>query len=150
MRGLNHPPYELILHRRCLDVSKASYILRCNGDKVSDELLEEFDRDSRNNVEETLSGRLPEESWIQAVLGIDAGGLGLKEAKAIALPAFIASRVASRPLLTAMCVCAPLSHVCRHSREGRVIPRLTGAAAFCVRISDFIFVSFFASDKAIS
>ena len=34
VRSLNNAPCELTLQRRCLDVGKASYILRCNGDCV--------------------------------------------------------------------------------------------------------------------
>ena len=40
--------------------------------------------------------------WVQATLGVDAGGLGLRDASLVALPAFIASRTASRPLFVAM------------------------------------------------
>ena len=39
---------------------------------------------------------------MQATLGVDAGGLGLRDASLVARPAFIASRVASRLLVTEM------------------------------------------------
>ena len=100
--GLNHAPCELTLQRRCLDVSKASYLLRCSGDSVSSEALDAFDASARCGVQEALAGAVTDEAWLQATLGVDAGGLGLREASQIALPAFIASRVASRPLVEEM------------------------------------------------
>ena len=42
---LDDPAAELVLTRRCLDVAKVSYQLRCNGDCLSDDLLAKFDAD---------------------------------------------------------------------------------------------------------
>ena len=111
-----------MLHRRCFDVSKVGYILRCNGDLVNDESLAAFDASLRHGTEDALHGKLLDEGWIQATLSVDAGGLGLREASECALPAFIASRVASRPLVAAMC-----AHV---EEEG------PGSAARCMREYD--------------
>ena len=94
---------ELVLQRRCFDVSKVTYLVRCNGDRVQDSALHEFDAALRGGTEDALYGRMCDESWIQATLGADAGGLGMKEVSVIALPAFIASRVASRALVEEMC-----------------------------------------------
>ena len=100
--GLNHAPCELTLQRRCLDVSKASYLLRCSGDMVTDAALNAFDTAARFGVQEALAGEVSDEAWVQATLGVDAGGLGLREASQIALPAFISSRATSRPLVAEM------------------------------------------------
>ncbi|CAK0886405.1 unnamed protein product [Prorocentrum cordatum] len=99
---LDHPQCELTLQRRCLDVSKCSYILRCNGDRIPECELHRFDDFLRVGVETSLAGRLPDVGWIQATLAVDAGGIGMRESAAIALPAFIASRVSSRPLVNEM------------------------------------------------
>ena len=37
---LDHPPTELVLTRRCADVAKLSYTLRCAGDRLDASLLE--------------------------------------------------------------------------------------------------------------
>ena len=57
-----------------MDVSKAAYILRCNGDRVSEAALHSFDDGVRAGVEETLAGGISDESWVQATLGVDAAG----------------------------------------------------------------------------
>ena len=85
INSLDHPPCELTLQRRCMDVSKAAYILRCNGDRVSEAALHSFDGGVRAGVEETLAGGISDESWVQATLGVDAAGLGFREAAAVAL-----------------------------------------------------------------
>ena len=102
VQELGSAPCEVTLHRRCLGVSKAQYALRCNGDRIDCSALEAFDADTRHGVEETLGGAMPDASWVQASLGVDAGGLGLRDASLVALPAFIASRVAARPLVAEM------------------------------------------------
>ncbi|CAK0866521.1 unnamed protein product [Prorocentrum cordatum] len=99
---LDHPQCELTLQRRCLDVSQCSYILRCIGDRIPECELHRFDDSLRVGVETSLAGRLPDVGWIQATLAVDAGGIGMRESAVIALPAFIASRVSSRPLVNEM------------------------------------------------
>lgn len=91
---LENPQCEIILQRRCLDVQKVSYILRCNDDLVSEPLLQRFDTGLRSGIENTLFGGVTDEAWLQATLGVDAGGLGMREATNVALPAFLASRTA--------------------------------------------------------
>ncbi len=65
---------------------------------------------------------MPDDSWLQASLAIDAGGLGMRETQAIALPAFIASRVAARPLVAEMA---------QHTEEAGLCP-----AVLCMRTYD--------------
>ena len=55
-----------------------------------------------SGIGSALWDTLPDDSWAQATLAVDAGGLGMREAGAIALPAFLASRVVSRPLVAEM------------------------------------------------
>lgn len=102
VKTLDHVPSELTLHRRCLGVSKAQYALRCNGDRIDATALDAFDCAARHSVEEALGDAVSASSWVQATLGVDAGGLGLRDASMVALPASIASRVASRPLVAEM------------------------------------------------
>ena len=51
----------------------------------------------RNGVANTLEGDVGELAWLQATTACNRGGLGLRSAAELALPAFIASRTASRP-----------------------------------------------------
>ena len=55
---------ELVLQRRCFDVSKISYMLRCNGDRVDDDALREFDAALRGGTEGAIHGRLRDEGWV--------------------------------------------------------------------------------------
>jgi hypothetical protein len=100
---LESPQCEVVLQRRCFDVSKVAYLLRCSGDRVNASAQHIFDARLRPGTEDAIPGPLSDERWGQTTLGVDAGGLGMREATVVALPAFIASRVASRPLVEEMC-----------------------------------------------
>ena len=99
---LDHPATELVLTRRCGDVAKLTYTLRCSGDRVAEAVLEEFDGGLRAALESTLGGALRDTSWWQATTSVRAGGLGLRESTAVSLPAFLASRITARPLAVDM------------------------------------------------
>ena len=61
----------------------------------------------RASVANSLAGDLPDHSWWQATTGVTVGGLGLRTAVTVALPAFVASRILSRPLVVTM-----VDHLC--------------------------------------
>ena len=82
--------------------SKLGYALRCQGDIFERDVLERFDDDLRSAVECILGGDLPDHAWVQATLGVQAAGLGLRESSSVALPAFVASRIVARPLVLHM------------------------------------------------
>ena len=109
---VDDPASELVLARKCVDAAKVGYQLRCNGDRLSSDLLREFDDGLRGAVEETLGRGVEDDSWVQATLAVPAGGLGLREASALTLPAFIASRVAARAPVTLMAAHAEKAGVC--------------------------------------
>ena len=73
------------------------YHLRINGDILDHDLLASFDGQLRASVATSLAGDLPDHSWWQATTGVAVGGLGLRTAVTVALPAFVASRILSRP-----------------------------------------------------
>ena len=66
------------------------------------DLLVDFDGQSRAAVSASLSGDLPDHSWWQATTGVTCGGLGLRTALGVALPAFVASRIMCRPFVSTM------------------------------------------------
>ena len=53
-------------------------------------------------IESALWGPMPDDSWVQASLAIDASGLGMRSANELAMPSFLASRTMARPLVAHM------------------------------------------------
>ena len=107
INGVDHAPTELVLTRQCADVSKLMYHMRINGDILDLDLLASFDGQLSASVSNSLCGDLPDHSWWQATTGVSVGGLRLRTAVTVALPAFVASRILSRPLVVTM-----VDHLC--------------------------------------
>ncbi len=101
--SLGHCAAELVLTRRCADVGNMNYWLRCYGDILTDAPAARFDKDLRAALEESVGGSIPDTAWWQAGIRVDQGGLGLRSAVDMALPAFIGSRVASMPRCSCTC-----------------------------------------------
>jgi len=101
---VGHSPTEAVLLRLCGDVAKVSYMFRLNDEALSDVLLAKHDGSLRAALESVLGGTLPDAAWEQTTVGVSAGGLGIRESKSVALPAFLASRVASLPHVHEMAV----------------------------------------------
>ena len=80
--------------RRCLQVTCH---LRLNGNKVDTSLLVMFDSQIRSAISASFTRDLPDHIWWQATTGVLFGGLGFCTAQSVVLPAFIASRLVSRP-----------------------------------------------------
>ena len=93
---IQDPAIELLLKRSCADVARAVYTLRVNGDRIAAEDLKAFDAFQQLSASKTLGGGLPDFAWTQASCSMSNGGLALKSAVHVALPAFIDSRVASK------------------------------------------------------
>ena len=91
--SVDHAPTEMVLTRQCADVSKLMYHMRINGDLLDHHLLAAFDGRIRASVSASPSGDLADHSWWQATTGVTCGGLGLRTALGVALPAFAASRI---------------------------------------------------------
>ena len=99
---IGHAPTELILTRQCADVSKLMYHIRINGGRLDAGILAAFDGGLRVAVETALGYELPSLSWWQATCGVAYAGPGLRTAECTSLAAFLASRIASRPLVRTM------------------------------------------------
>ena len=100
--SVDHAPTDVVLIRQCADVSMLMYHMRINGDLLDQDLLAAFDGQLRASVSASLSSDLPDHSWWQATKGVTCGGLGLRTALGFALPAFVASRIMCRPLVSTM------------------------------------------------
>ena len=70
-----------------------------SGYRVPDTCLERFDGDLKGSLETHLVDELSNEAWQQALAGVIEGGLGFRSSAAIALPAFMASRVENKPAI---------------------------------------------------
>ena len=64
--------------------------------------LREFDEEIRRQLGFTCRGSIHDEGFLQVTLGVHEGGLGLRRASDLALPAFIASSVQARPAIAAL------------------------------------------------
>ena len=90
---------ELVLLRKCADVCKVAHLLRAAGHKIAETTLQQYDAVLRRSLTRCLGGQLDDLSLEQASLGVRSGGLGMRKASDMALPAFVASRTESRWLV---------------------------------------------------
>ena len=100
---IDDPATELVLTRKCADVSRAMYLMRCCGDRLLQQDLEKFDDGLLQAVESCLRGEISENPRMQATCGVRQGGVGLRSAKRIALIAAVASLASARPMVFSMC-----------------------------------------------
>ena len=100
--SVDHATTEMVLIRQCADVSKLMYHMRINGDMLDQDLLDAFVGQLRAFVSASLNGDLLDHSWWQDTTGVTCGGLGLRTALGIALPAFVTSRFMYRPMVSTM------------------------------------------------
>jgi hypothetical protein len=97
IEGIQDSAVEVVLKSECAGISKAVHILRAAGDLVSSSDLQKWDQAMKVSLGRSLNGEIEDHSWRQAAGGFDAGGLNWKSASDLALPAFLASRIAARP-----------------------------------------------------
>ena len=80
-------------------VLKVTHLLRAHGPSIQTEALDEFDDRVRVALARSLGTSLRHEASLQAALGVQDGGLGLRRAADVAAPAYVASRVLARPMV---------------------------------------------------
>lgn len=86
----------------CLSVCKITHLLRAAGPSINREFLHEHDVQLERSLNDMLGCQLSSTSCDQATCSIRAGGLGLRRAIDLALPAFIASRIDSRTAVVSL------------------------------------------------
>ena len=94
---VNDAATELVLTTCCADACKVNHLLRTDAPEVSCEQLEAYDGLMRGSLKRILGGPLDDLAFAQAATGVRDSGLGFRLASAGALPAYVASRVESRP-----------------------------------------------------
>ena len=118
--------YELTLTRKCADVGLAMYLLRVHGDRLSSAALGSLDLALREAVEEGVREHLDDDAWVQCGLAVCQGGLGMRSASDVALPAALGSLVAAQPLV---------GHLASGLEAAGLAPAGVVAAAFEERIA---------------
>ena len=99
-----------------------------NGDRISPGQLERHDITLRNSVDHILGGGVTEEAWEVSTLAVRRAGLGFRDAVSLALPAFVASRLSSRPSVAVLAAQLAESGLCEVAAFMAVFDQRTDAA----------------------
>ena len=91
----------LFLLRNCFAIPKLLYILR-TAPTYASPVLEKYNEVLKKTLEDILNISLDERSWTQCTLPVKQGGLGIRLASDIALPAFISSGITCAPIMEAL------------------------------------------------
>ncbi len=126
LRDLDDPAIELVLIRQCAEVNRVTHLLRAIGPTLptlaadaadpptsgddrrlspgfTNDSLRGLDLIMRDAIASVTRSELTDEAAEQASWGVKAGGLGLRPATAIVLPAHVASMVESQPFVDWLC-----------------------------------------------
>ncbi|GAV05180.1 hypothetical protein RvY_15350 [Ramazzottius varieornatus] len=94
--------HAVFLLKNCLFLPKLLYILRCSPVWKFPGLLRNFDEVLRSSVVSITNTKMTDSVWRQTSLPIVKGGLGLRRAEEIALPAYLASIFSAKRLVSSM------------------------------------------------
>ena len=81
----------LFLLKNCFSLPKLMYTLRTSPTFRNGATLDLYDQEIRNCLEDILNIQLKEEAWEQSSLPVKKGGLGIRKASDLSLPAFLSS-----------------------------------------------------------
>ena len=95
------PACEFVLTKMCLGVSGVQNLLRCYGDELEDEFLDEATGLLTTTLERIAPG-LTSASRTQLQLGINVGGAGLRSLNAVAAAASVASLTTAKPKIATL------------------------------------------------
>lgn len=95
----------LVLLRMCFALPKITYLLRTTPTWLCPEEVYSFDNTLKSAVESILNISLNETQWSQAALPIRFGGIGVRRACDVGLPAFLASAHGVADLVTSILCC---------------------------------------------
>ena len=93
-----HPAYFLL--KNCFSMPKLIYLLRSSPTFQHPDLLADFDNCLKSCATDICNVSFDDIGWIQATLPIRIGGIGLRRASDLALPAYLASISASQSLIS--------------------------------------------------
>merc|ERR1712083_803628 len=92
----------LFLLRSYFSIPKLTYILRTAPVFERTDILQQYDDIIRCSLKKILNVQINELAWSQCTLPINLGGLGLKSALEVALPAFLSSACASNSIMNSL------------------------------------------------
>ena len=81
----------LFLLRNCFSIPKLTYLLRTAPFYKHNELVALYDEELRTILQSILNITLEEDAWTQSSLPVAKGGLGIRLASDLSLPAFLSS-----------------------------------------------------------
>ena len=93
------PHQAIVLLKAAFSLPKILYTLRSCPAYRNRSILSEWDNVLRSTLSLIANVALPEDSWTQSTLPVDMGGLGLRRAEDVALPAFLSSVSAASSLV---------------------------------------------------
>ena len=99
LRAVDDARVELALLRVSANVCRVVHLLRAAGPDVDEGLLVEFDEMQRIALGSLLGGPLSDRVWDQAAGAAGQGGLGLRSARELQFPAFLASRTQAKAMV---------------------------------------------------
>ena len=97
--ALEDPHTEFVLLCSCLALPKLIFSHRTVETSSHLEVLQEYNRVTREAISRIMGVPLTEQQWLQTTLPVSMGGLGLRSAEGHAPAAFAASYLSSQPLL---------------------------------------------------
>lgn len=86
---LAHSAYYLL--KNCCAIPKLAYFIRSSPVWKHESFINSFDTNLKATLESILNIQLENEVWTQATLPTSFGGLGIRQLKDIAFPAFLCS-----------------------------------------------------------
>jgi hypothetical protein len=92
----------LFLLKNSMSIPKLVYLLRCSPTWKARGLLEEFDGVMREGLEAITNVCINSKTWIQASLPVSRGGLGIRSACNLSIPAFLASIACTKDLVSSI------------------------------------------------
>ena len=92
----------LFLLRHCFSIPKMTYVLRTSPCFMENLILKNYDDLIKSALQKILNISLSEEPWNQCTLPINLGGLGLKMASEVSLPAFLSSAFGAVQIVKAL------------------------------------------------
>ena len=92
----------LFLLRNCFSIPKLTYFLRTAPCFLKKDILKKYDSIIKEALENILNVKLDERAWEQCTLPIKLGGLGIKLASEVAIPAYLSSVNATREFVKSL------------------------------------------------
>jgi hypothetical protein len=92
----------LFLLKNTFSIPRLVYLLRCSPTWKVPHLLEEFDLLMRSGLEGITNVSIDDASWAQSSLPVSRGGLGIRSARDLSIPAFMASIACTKDLVSSI------------------------------------------------